>query len=88
MQIILTTQELHKNPNTKTTYVEVNKESVVISEEHYNNFVDEKSIKFFRRLGGIETVTKNYTCRGFKTTKIVSTSPDRQIKKIRTFKFN
>jgi hypothetical protein len=56
-----------------------------ITREHFDNFTDEKTIKFFRRLGGAETVTRCYTSGGNIPYEISSISPDRTIKKVRTF---
>lgn len=83
--ITLTETRYIKNPDTKTTYVEVEKETKEITErEHYLYF---DSVKFFRRLGGKESITNAYTCNGYKGIKLVSTSPDKQTKVIREFKF-
>ena len=42
---------------------------------------------YFRRLGGSETLTREYTKRGYLVTQIVSKSPDRQTKVIRKYTF-
>lgn len=85
--ITMTKTNLVKNPNTKTTYVEVEKETSTILEYEYNNIVDDKTVKWFRRLGGKETITKAYTCNGYCVVKLVSTSPDKQNKTVREFNF-
>ena len=82
---IMTKIHLVKNPNTKTTFIEEERETEQITEQTYRNIVS--SSKFFRRLGGIETHTRAYTCRGYNTVKLTSISPNRQIKKIYEFKF-
>jgi hypothetical protein len=85
IQITLTKTRLTKNPNTKTTYiVESNKVEPITEKQHFLYF---DSVKFFRRLGGSETITNGYTCNGYVGTKLVSTSPDKQTKVIREFKF-
>lgn len=81
-KMTLTTQE--KNGSRWET---VETEAREISREFYRNATDEKSIKFFRSLGGIETVQKNYTKWGFLPVRILSTSPDRQQRIIREFDF-
>ena len=81
-KMTLTTQE--KNGLRWET---VETETKEISREFYRNATDEKAIKFFRRLGGIETVQKNYTKWGFLPVRILSTSPDRQQRIIREFDF-
>lgn len=45
------------------------------------------SVKFFRRLGGIETLVKGYTCAGYNPVKLTSTSPDKTARTIRTFNY-
>lgn len=87
LQITMTTEKYVKNPNTKTTYILESNETSTIDERQYNNITSEDTIKFFRRLGGSETVERSYTCWGYKCTKLTSTSPNRQIKNIRKFKF-
>lgn len=82
---IMTTIHLVKNPNTKTTFIEEERETEQITEQIYRNIVS--SSKFFRRLGGSETHTRAYTCRGYNTIKLTSISPNRQNKKIYEFKF-
>lgn len=85
--ITLTTTNLEKNPNTKTTYIEVSKTVENIGFEQYHNITNKDTLAWFRRLGGSETATKAYTSQGYKTVKLVSTSPDKQYKTIREFEF-
>lgn len=85
--IELTTTKLEKNPNTKTTYIETAKTIEDISFEQYDNITNKDTLKFFRRLGGSETATKAYTSQGYKIVRLVSTSPDKQNKTVREFKF-
>lgn len=86
--IELTTTKLEKNPNTKTTYIEVSKTIESIDLNQYNRITNEDTLKFFRRLGGSETATKGYTSEGYKIVKLISTSPDKQNRTIREFKFS
>lgn len=81
---IMTIEEQTKSGSRWQT---VKTEKKEISREFYNNTVDPKAIRFFRRLGGVETVQKDYTERGFLPVRILSTSPDRQTRFIRTFDF-
>lgn len=46
------------------------------------------SVKFFRRLGGSETLIKGYTCAGYNPVKLTSTSPDKTARTIRTFNYS
>ena len=86
-KIILTETRLIKNPNTKTTYiVESKKTNEVTQRQHYLTTCDD-TIKWFRRLGGSESVQRSYTKQGYLVTKLVSTSPDKQTKVTREYKF-
>ena len=58
-----------------------------LSEEQYSNYTCKDTLQWFRRLGGTETATKSYTCRGYCVTKLISTSPDKLERSIRTFTF-
>lgn len=87
IQITLTTTEQRKNPNTKTSYITIETESKVIDSKQHGLITNEDTCKWFRRLGGSETKTMAYTCDGYKCVKLISTSPDRDIKKIREFNF-
>jgi hypothetical protein len=87
IQITLTKTDYIKNPNTKTTYIKVEKETKEIFEKEYYLTTNNDTVKYFRRIGGTETITRNYTCAGYKIVKLVSTSPDKQTKVIREFEF-
>ena len=52
--------EYIKNPDTKTTYIEMSKEVNEIFEKQYFLTTNENTVKYFRRLGGKETVTRGY----------------------------
>ncbi len=82
-----TKTEYIKNPDTKTTYTEMSKEVREIFEEEHCLTTNDDTIKYFRRLGSTETVIRGYTCAGFKVVKLVSTSPNRQSKIVREYKF-
>tara|TARA_R110002050_G_scaffold289725_1_gene442658 strand:- start:401 stop:670 length:270 start_codon:yes stop_codon:yes gene_type:complete len=79
--------ELLKNPDTKTTYFIKDEASESITTSQYYNLTKDDTLKWFRRLGGSETAERSYTCRGYNVTKLTSTSPNREIKIIRKFKF-
>lgn len=66
-------------------WVTTETETKTISKSFYNNMTDEKSIRFFRNLGGIETVQRNYTKMGYLPVRILSTSPNRETRIIRNF---
>ena len=85
--IFLTETRLQKNPNTKTTYIQEDQTREEITTREYRNITEDDTLKFFRRLGGTESAQRSYTCAGYLITKLTSTSPDRQNKTIREFKF-
>lgn len=60
-------------------------ETKTVSNWFYNNITDEKAIRFFRNLGGIETMQRDYTKMGYLPVRILSTSPNRETRIIRTF---
>ena len=86
-QITMTQKRLVKNPSTKTTFNLLEEVSEVIPRERYEFITKPATLKWFRSLGGTETAERSYTCRGYNITRLTSTSPDKQIKVIREFKF-
>ena len=85
--ITLTETRMTKNPNTKTTYIVESEDIRECTEKEHYNCTNENTIKWFRRLGGSETVVRSYTCAGYVVTKLTSTSPDKQTKVIRKYNF-
>jgi len=85
MKITLHHQTFTLKEGTKTVYeLESEEISEVTSEQHINAV---NAAPYFRRLGGSETLTREYTKRGYQVTQIVSKSPDRQTKVIRKYTF-
>jgi hypothetical protein len=84
--MITKTYELKQS--TKTVYTLISEEQKQLTQEQYNNMTSADTCSFFRRLGGSETVTRGYTQRGYNVVELTSKSPDRLIKKIRTFNFD
>jgi hypothetical protein len=80
-KLITETYELKEG--TKTVYVLKNTEKRDITEIEYNNFIN--SSRFFRSLGGSEY--KERECLGGRIWRIISKSPDQEIKIIRYFDF-
>lgn len=74
-----------REKRAKSGWKKTEEEEKNITFECYLNIVD--SIPFFRNLGGSETVTKSYTKYGLIPVKIISTSPCKNDRTIRTFKF-
>lgn len=87
LEITLTITRLEKIAGKKSAYKIVSNETKMIDERMYNNITSNDTIKFFRRLGGTETVQKSYTCEGYICTKLISTSPNKENKTVREFKF-
>ena len=74
-------QEFDYNSNK---YITIEKVTKTITKEVYDNMTSRGTIKFFRGLGGTEKVTR----KGGRVTKLVSISPNGELKKIRTFEFS
>lgn len=79
---ILTTETQEKQGSR---WITTETETKTISKSFYNNMTDEKTIRFFRNLGGIETVQRNYTKMGYLPVRILSTSPNRETRSIYNF---
>lgn len=86
-QITLTTKEFSKKPGTANAYKLESESTEVIDSKQHNLITNEDTCKWFRRLGGSETKQMGYTSDGYKCTRLTSTSPDKSIKKIRSFSF-
>jgi hypothetical protein len=85
MKITLHHQTFTLKAGTKTVYELESEETTEVTSEQHANAVD--AAPYFRRLGGSETLTREYTKRGYLVTQIVSKSPDRQTKVIRKYTF-
>lgn len=86
-QIIETKAIWVKDPNTKTTYTKKSEEVTEITKQEHEYITHPDSCKWFRRLGGAETREMGYTSAGYLCTKLTSTSPFKDIKILRTYKF-
>ncbi len=87
MTIHMTTTKQIKKEGTKTVWINKQEpKTEVITETQYNNIID--ASPFMRRLGGSEHNVKSYTCRGYKVVRNTSTSPDKEKRTIRAFKFS
>ena len=74
--------ESGKNWRNKASEVEM----TTIDQETYDNIFSKKTQAFFRKLGGYERATKSYTTAGYIVTNLVSISPDRTTKIVRSIK--
>ena len=81
---IICTQIEQKFDYNTNEYLTIEKVTKTIDEEKYNNMTSKEAIKYFRGLGGTEKVTR----KGGRVTKLVSTSPSRELRTIRTFTFS
>ena len=82
--IIIYTQVIQEFDYNTNQYLTIDKVTKTITEEMYNNITSKGTIKFFRGLGGTEKATR----KGGRVTKLVSTSPSGELRKIRTFTFS
>lgn len=71
----------------KTTYKQFKQKVKEIDQKTYDNIVSDDTLKWFRRLGGSETAVKGYTCAGYCTIKLTSTSTDKSEKVVHEFNF-
>lgn len=81
---IICTQEYQQFDYSTNKYVTIDKVTKTIDEEKYNNMTSKEAIKYFRGLGGTEKATR----KGGRVTRLVSTSPSRELRTIRTFTFS
>ena len=86
-KITLTTTRYTKKTGTKNGWNLVDTETEDVTEQQLKNATGDDTCTWFRRLGGSESLQRCYTCAGYKVYKLTSTSPDRQNKIIREFKF-
>ena len=74
--------ESGKNWKSNPTETEV----TTINQEEYDNIFSKETQAFFRNLGGYERASKSYTYAGYIVTSLISISPDKATKKVRTVK--
>lgn len=85
MKITLNTKRYELKEGTKTVYLLEEETTENITQEQAHNIVD--ACRFFRNLGGSETLQKNYTKYGYLPSRLISKSPDRKTKVERTFSY-
>lgn len=59
-----------------------------ITLEQLDKITNDDTLRWFRRLGGSESVQRTYTKYGYLPYRCTSCSPSRDIKKVREFIFN
>jgi len=57
-------------------------------EDVHDKMTSPDTLRWFRRLGGTEHTERSYTPVGYIVTRLISTSPDRSIRHIRTFRIS
>jgi len=57
----------------------------IVDRNFHSNMTSEDTCKFFRRLGGSESVERSYTSQGYIVTQLISMDPGRTVRKVRTF---
>ena len=87
MKYELTTKTYERTESSKSWKTKASKvETTTIDQETYDNIFSKETQRFFRNLGGYERATKTYTRVGHIVTSLVSISPDRTTKIVRTIK--
>ena len=86
MKITETTVTQSKKQGTKNAYKIDKTETREINRKQYDLTTGKETQQWFKRIGGSETATKSYTSAGYLVTHLVSTSPDKETKIIRTYK--
>jgi len=85
--ILYTKVNLNLKEGTKTVYESYESETSAITEETYQLITCDDTVSWFRRAGRSEHVERSYTKVGYLVTSIVSKSPCREVKTVRTFCF-
>lgn len=83
--ITMTKTSYRLKDGTKTVFKQYETETKTITKEQMQNIIS--SSPFFRKLGGTETLTRDYTCAGYVPISLISKNPERTEKIIRTFKY-
>lgn len=84
-KIELTEERFFKADNKKSWITESKTTKIVTFDEYFNYI---SSVGFFKNTGGREKIEKTYTQCGYIPTKIISISPSKDIRVVRTFKIN
>jgi hypothetical protein len=87
--ITMTTKEYTRTDSGKSWRSKPDSvETEQITKRQYDLITNEDTMKWFRRLGGSETATKNYTKWGYNTIELSSIDPARSLKRVRSFTFS
>ena len=85
MTIKQTISKYELKPGTKVGYKLVSIETNEITKAKLDSILEWGPM--MKRLGGTEHLTRSYTPQGYMPVKLVSKSPDRQQKTVRTFEY-
>ena len=87
MKYELTTKKFKRTESGKSWKNNpIETEITTIDQEEYDNIFNKKTQAFFKGIGGYERASKSYTNAGYIVTKLISISPDKTIKIVRTIK--
>ena len=85
-KIRMTTKEFSRTASGKGWQSKPHTEQCeTINRDCYDNIACDDTLAWFRRLGGSETAQRSYTSQGYIVTTLISSNPDRTIKKVRSF---
>ena len=85
--ILMTKTNYTKIKHLKNSWKQEKETTEKIDKITYSRIVSADTLKWFRRIGSSQYVQRSYTCEGYVITYLSSTSPDKNEKSIREFKF-
>lgn len=83
----MTKTVLLKKQGTKNAWKVDEVENEKIDLSTHERITGKDTLQWFRRWGGSETAQRSYTYQGYKVTRLISTSPAKDKKIVREFKF-
>jgi hypothetical protein len=83
----ITLKTLKQVKTGKVTYKTVEETVTEVTAQQHRQATSAETVKFFKRLGGSEHITRAYTCGGYLPVKVISTSPDRESRTVREYTF-
>ena len=87
MKIIMCKTVYSLEENKKTVYKIETVENKTITETELKNITEKETLKWFKKLGGSESLTMGYTCQGYKPIILKSKSPNKEKMIIREFEY-
>ena len=87
--ITMTTQDFSRTESGKSWCSKPDtEEHKEITLKQLNNITCKDTLRFFRNLGGTETVQRTYTSLGYLPYRLCSINPSRDLKRVRLFEIN